>query len=460
MDELDLAGEAANEERPIPTFARGDHAELADKLLDTIDESRANVTGANGSLWRYTRTTGTWTRFDRDEQRRIVKRFAGALKGEEGTLKVTGSAAEGAIMFAYAEVSRPGYFDGPTPGVAFADVFAAVEDGRIIARKHAPEHRARFRHTFAYEPKASPVALLELLESVFADASEEDRAARIAFLQEHAGACLVGIAPAYQKCALLLGAGGNGKSTVEEAVYRAAMPDGTCASLPPQFWGERFQLSRLMGAMANVVDEIPEAEIMKTGVFKAAVDGSPVHIEQKNRDPFEVRLRCGHVFAANALPATKDLSDGFFRRFVVIRFDRRFDNTAGCDPHRAAKVISTCRPGVVTWALEGAARLQRQRGYTIPASAIDTGEDWRRTSDSVAIFLDEQTRGTRVDENELGTVSSFLFARYKGWASTNGFHVVSVKTFAHRMEALGKAQVRRSDFRRYPVVLLSEEVTQ
>ncbi|HEX4335576.1 MAG TPA: phage/plasmid primase, P4 family [Polyangiaceae bacterium] len=441
-----------------PRFDRGDHAEIADALLDSIEGCRERLAGVNGSLWRYEGELGTWAERGRDDLRRIVKRFGGAPKGEKGTLRITSGAAEGAIVFAYAEVARPGFFDDAVAGVAMGRRFIAIEGGEVVVKKHAPEHRARHRHAFDYDPEASTAELLELLESVFADAAEEDRAARIAFLQEHVGACLVGIAPTFQKCALLLGAGGNGKSTVEEALYRGALPDGTSASLAPQLWAERFQLARLVGATANVVDEIPDGEIMKTGVFKAALDGSPVHVEQKNRDPFEARLRCGHVFAANALPATKDLSDGFFRRFVVVRFDRRFDNTAGCDPHKAARIVARCRPGIVAFALEGAARLQRQGGYTLPPSSVETSNEWRRSSDSVALFIDERTRPSAPDE--LGEQSSHLYSTYKAWAVANGFAVVSVKTFAHRLEALGKAMIRRNDARRYPVVLRTSDSYQ
>jgi putative DNA primase/helicase len=441
-----------------PTFIRGDHAEIADALLESIEGCRARLVGANGALWRYEGELGTWAERGRDDLRRIVKRFAGAPKGEKGTLKITSGAAEGAIVFAYAEVSRPGFFDEAAAGVAMGRKFVSIEGGQVVVKKHAPEHRARHRHAFDYDPKASTAELRELLESVFADAAEEDRAARIAFLQEHVGGSLVGIAPTYQKCALLLGAGGNGKSTVEEALYRGALPEGTTASLAPQLWAERFQLARLVGATANVVDEIPDGEILKTGIFKSAVDGSPVHLEWKNRDPFEARLRCGHVFAANALPATKDLSDGFFRRFVVVRFDRRFDNVAGCDPHLASRIVARCRPGIVAFALEGAARLQRQGGYTIPPSSLETSTEWRRSSDSVALFVDERTRSP--SPGELGEEAAHLYSQYRAWALSNGFQVVSSKTLSHRLETLGLKLPRRREGNRYHVVLLDADSRQ
>jgi P4 family phage/plasmid primase-like protien len=429
----DITNGARKPARMPTSFARGDHAELADKLLVARSPIRDHIVGARNALYTYSPGTGLWTPCDRDDIRRTIKSFSGSPKGKNGTLNVTLAAAEGAFWFAYAEAAKPGFFEGATPGVAFVNGFASVESGRIVLRDHSPKHAATHGHPFAYDPRARCDELLTFLEVVFGDASEDDRAARIAFLQEHAGACLTGMAPKYQRCALLKGTGGNGKSKTEEIVYRGALPDGTVASLPPQLWAERFRLHRLIGCLANVCDEIPESEIVGSSVFKSAVSGEPVPVEEKHKPPFDAQLTCGHVFSCNALPATNDLTDGFFRRFVIIEFGRRFDNAAECDPDIATKVITACRPGIVAWALEGAARLQQQGRYTIPPSAEHAGEDWRRSADSVAMFVDECC--TRIESTEDGTQARQLYRSYRSWAVDSGLRPVSSRSFKTRMEA-------------------------
>lgn len=431
-------------------FLRGDHAELADRLLEQLGK-RSHVVGAEGDLWAF--KGASWQRHDRDELRRIVKGFAGSKSkaSRSGRLSVSSGAADGAATLAYAEAARASYFDETPPGASFANGFVDVEDGKPRLRPHHPNQRARHAHAFDFDPTATAEPMHEFIDEVFGDCSEEERAARSMFIQEHVGACLLGVATRFQKCVLCTGAGGNGKSTANEIFYRGALPDGTTVSLPPQFWIERFQISRLLGAYANVVDELPESELMKTGAFKSVVAGEPVHVERKHRDAFEARIRAGHVFAANVLPATRDLTDGFFRRFVVIKFGRRFDNTASCRVNRAAEIVAACRPGIATWAVDGGARLIRQGHYTIPPSAAEATAEWKGSCDSVSQFFTEQTRPLR--DGETGTLARPLFAAYKDWAADNGFSRVSSRTFAQRAESLGKGSIRHSSGKRYPVEL-------
>jgi putative DNA primase/helicase len=454
--EIDAAEDdqdAANEDDE-DGFVRGDEAELADRLLELLG-ARPNLVADLGRMWRFSEKL--WRPLDRDELRRETKRFAGARFGKaKGGLRLTARMVDGAIQLAHAEVARRGFFSEATPGVSFNNGFVAIEGDAIVLRESSPEYGARHCHPFDYDPNARAELLQEFLDDVFADCAEDERATRIMFLQEHAGACLVGIAPRYQRCAILLGPGGNAKSTTADVIYRGALPTGAVVSLPPQLWGERFQMWRLLDALGNVVDEIPETEIIKTGVFKAVISGEPVHVEQKHRDPFEARMRAGHVFCANALPPTRDLTDGFFRRFVIIGFARTFHDAPNCRRDIAARIRTECTPGIVTWALEGAARLLRQGDYTVPRSSAEAVAEWRRASDSVAMFIRARTEPIQGPWDR-GTKAKVLYRAYGTWATDNRHTPVSSKTFATRMEASGQGSRHMSDAWYYPVRLRAEE---
>lgn len=439
-------------------FERGDHAEIADVLLRRLSPDRALVKYADGTIFVYDPSSGLWRERTREALRAFVKSFAGAPKmGTDKGLNVTLSAADGAIAFASADVADPEYFTTPTPGIAFVNGFVRLDGGKIVVSDHAPDHRARAGFPFAYAPNAPHPLLDGFLESIFADASEDDRAARMAMLAEFIGACLTGIAPTYQKALALFGPGGNGKSEVQR-LARAAMPEGTVVSLPPQQWGERFQLANLVGKLANLCDEIPEREIVGGDTFKSVVSGEPVHAERKNRDPFNFTPRAGHIFAANALPGTADHSEGFWRRLLVLTFGRRFDNAAERRPEAAKAIVEQERAALVAWAIEGAARLQRQGGYTIPESATAALETWRTASDSVASFCDEKTKPVdrTVNVYAPGTKASALYAAYRTWTDANGLRPVSSREFSRRMADRGKHVVKLASGNFYPVELGQE----
>lgn len=432
------------------SFVRGDQAEIADVLLSTLEPTRSHIVATDGDIYRYEGDTGLWQPVTRPTLRRTVKGFAGAPKGDNGTLKINAASADGAITLAMSEVDSLGYFEGARWGVSFSNGFVTVEtDGTITMHDHAPEHRCRRGHAFDYDPQSPRLELDAFLEELFGDTNEDDRAARSVLIQEFAGACLLGLAPAYQQCLMLIGTGGNGKSELLK-VLRAALPDETVVSLAPQLWGERFQVARLIGATANFVDELPEQDMISTGTFKSVVTGEPVHVERKHQDSWQSRFRAGHIFACNAFPVTADLTDGFFRRFALCNLSVRFDTMPGRRLEAGQTAAETCRPGIAAWAIEGASRLRKQGKYTVPPSSTETLNAWRIDADSVAAFIDATCAqgGT--------TRAKPLYDGYKDWIRDNGMRAVSSKTFATRMGNLKFWPTRQAGGIYYPVAYRGE----
>jgi P4 family phage/plasmid primase-like protien len=425
-------------------FDRGDHAELADALLETLSKDRSRLVCADGSIHLYEPSLGIWRPVSIETARQIVKRFAGCRRGEKGILGVSRGSADGAYYFATAEITRAGFFDGAPTGCAFTNGFVRIVDGKIELLPHSPTHRCRHGHAFDYDANAPHVELDKLLSETFGDVGPCERQARIWLLQEFTGACLVGLAPTYQLCLVLLGAGGNGKSQIL-IIIRSALPDGTVVSLPPQLWSERFQVCHLLGATANLCDELPEREFIESGAFKAIITGEHVHVERKYLDPFDARIPAGHGFAANALPGTHDLSEAFFRRFAVLQFTRRFDGTKDCRPNAGQAVVDACRPGIAAWALEGAARLQRQGKYTMPATSTVAVQRWRQEADSVATYIaDGFTRLPVNADARTGVRASTLYGDYRAWCEQNGHRAVNATNFGKRMAALGLPSIHVS----------------
>ena len=162
---------------------------------------------------------------------------------------------------------------------------------------------------------------------------------------------------------MLYGTGNNGKSELLR-LLRALFPPSTVASLPPQEWGERFKVARLVGVLANFVHEIPERDIASGEVFKGVITGDPVSAERKNRDPFEYHPVAGHIFSANSLPGTVDQSEGYWRRFALCPFTRDFATATTRKIDAAQDVLNHELAGLAAWALRGAPPDFRTRAPT------------------------------------------------------------------------------------------------
>lgn len=438
-----------------PKFDRGDHAEMADKLSVVLAPDKSLLVHDEGLQYFYDQKTGVWESVPDETLRAIVKGFGGCEKrSKDGTvaLHVNHNAAQGAVRFLADETYEKDFFDDAEKGASFKNGFFVCRNGVLEKEPNAPSNRARFAFPFDYDPEAKHPMLDSFFEEVFANCTEEERADRIALLQEAAGAALFGMATTYQKAVLMFGRGGSGKSQFAEIMF-AVLPKAMCSALPPHKWGERFAVSSLVGIALNIVAELPEKELLTTEVFKAVITGDYIDAEKKFLPSFRFKSRALHIFMANTLPITKDFTDAFFRRFVICPYERDMIAAACHVEDIGKKIAATERQAIVSWTVEGALRLQRQKGYTTPKVGTEVLSGWRTSSDNVALFVEDACDVVESDDARDGTKGSVLYGRYKEWTKINGYEALGNKNFSSRMEML-KLKVRKAnDGNYYPVSL-------
>lgn len=416
------------------TLSRGDSVELASLILREMrGRSSVPLVYDRQEFWYYNQHTGIWSIIEREIFSRRIALYAGTLINDS-PLHLSTDAINQAIRLASDFVSKKEYFNTAPTGILFKNGFVVVKDGVAKLLPHSPEHRAIYRFEFDYDPSYKPAAWLEFLDQVFTLPSEEtlppkekpiaakDREDRIAFLQEHAGASLMGEATKYGVCAVLYGeTASNGKSVYLD-VIKAIFPTGSVISLSLHDWTNRFFLAELAGARLNVVDELPAKEISESESFKSIVTGGHIMVARKNQRPFNLAPNAGHIFACNTLPGTKDQTDGFWRRFTVVMFSRKFDEKDR-ELGLAQRLIQTDLAGIAVWAIQGLARLQKNRKYTIPASSAAIKEEWQFESDQVKQWIEECTIK---DENAVLEGSNFAGRMTPGDAYTSYAYWVKV----------------------------------
>jgi P4 family phage/plasmid primase-like protien len=417
------------------TFARGDEVELAEQLVNQICAD-GPVTSDEGEVWRY-RAQGTWEAIPRAELKTIVANYAGSpiLAPKPKLLNLSNRAIDGTIKISYAmlEVSPDHLrFKDGIPGIGFGNGYLRTEGGVLKGAAHSPFHMARHAFGFNYEAAATHPRLDQFFAEVFADAQPWDAVERVRLLQEFVGACLIGQATTLQRTLLLYGSGSNGKSAFLDIIGSVFPPGSTCA-LAPQDWGSRFRTAGLVGKLANIVNEVPENEIVANALFKSVISGEPIQAENKGLTPFTFRPVAGHMFAANSLPATSDQSFGFWRRFLVVPFTRDMSQVPTRRPNIAKEIVDAELPGIVAWAVEGAARVIAQGAYSHCQASDDAIDRWRMEVDPVLHFVKEEC----VANPTAQTSAKVLYDRFKVWAVDNGFRPPSSTKFGRRLKLLG-----------------------
>jgi putative DNA primase/helicase len=168
--------------------------------------------------------------------------------------------------------------------------------------------------------------------------------------------------------------------------------------------------------------------------------GETFTASQKYAPEHTIRPVAGHLFLANKLPGTRDAGHAFFRRWSILQFNRKFEEHEK-DKALAEHIIQTELAVVADWALQGLERLLTQRSYTIIPSGERAKEDWKKTSNNVALFVDEVCEP--ISDDASWTRFDELFQGYCEWCRKTGHKAVSNNVFGERLKALGHGSRQR-----------------
>jgi len=89
---------------------------------------------------------------------------------------------------------------------------------------------------------------------------------------------------------------------------------------------DKFASSNLYGKLVNSFADLSNAALKETGLFKALCGEDRISGQRKFRDSFNFENYAKLIFSTNEMPKTRDKSDAFFIRWLIINFPNRFDD--------------------------------------------------------------------------------------------------------------------------------------
>jgi phage/plasmid-associated DNA primase len=177
----------------------------------------------------------------------------------------------------------------------------------------------------------------------------------------------------------------------------------------------------LAGKLLNASDELSSSKAIASETFKAVVTGEPVHGREVYKFRIEFRPVAQHLFATNILPVFAGGMDrGVRRRLVVVPFNRvvppeeRIEGIGRRIAQEEADLL-------LAWAVDGAARLIRQRDFSIPATCADALIDWIHEADPVPAWLNERVEVRPVIDRQPIVRSAYAYEQFESWAMAEGF---------------------------------------
>ena len=214
--------------------------------------------------------------------------------------------------------------EAPKPYIALQNGYIVLDEfnpitGEFPLHKHSKDVIFTQISPVDYNPKADTEPAKRLLMT-YANGRED----LFQLLCEMIGFCFLRGAIDFQpKCFIITGCMNNGKTTLLNIIVKL-LGRKNVSSVPPQKFEERFALANLDYKLANIVNDLNEDSIEKSGIFKEVVDGTPQYVENKGENPYFMTSYATNIFACNNIPRIKDDSLATKKRLFIIPFDREF----------------------------------------------------------------------------------------------------------------------------------------
>jgi len=398
-----------------------DHTELAVYVGE-----RGKFISNRGDFWAYSEDAGIWQLVPTEMVHRRIQEVCRQFGIAANSSRITGTE-----KMAHGVHYRDVAWDATDPRAV------AVRNGVLIYRNHewklTPYRAQDYRRVslpITYDPNAKCPRFTKFVQEAFAGA--EDAKERTLALVEMMALSLTA-STEFEKAALLIGSGANGKSVTLRLL--ADMVGQYASGINPAEFDNRFQRASLDAKLANIVTELPEGTTLPDGAIKAIISGEACTVEHKHRDPFVMTPICKIWIGSNHMPGTRDFSPALFRRFTVLGFPNVFPEESR--DIRLSEKLRAEIPGILNILLVALGHAFDRGHLTSPPSSVEAVDRWKRDADQVLTFLEEEM----IREPGAKIASGEAYRLYQAWASEAGIQrPVSRNSFTRRTKALGWAE--------------------
>jgi putative DNA primase/helicase len=318
--------------------------------------------------------------------------------------------------------------------------------------EHNPLNYHLVGFDYDFDAAAACPTWLRALNDFFAE--DDDCQQKIEFLRQWFG-LLVTPRTEFHKMLMLYGSGSNGKSVVNSAA-RMMLGDKSVCSIPLEQLGARFMGAGHQNKLANILDEMPTNGLMSESELKRIVSSDVVTVERKGVDPFSFKPTARIMVATNSLPQSKDSSFGLDRRLIILTFNHRFTDEQ-IDRNLTNKLYAE-RAGIMQWALQGLAQLDRQGEFTIVPSSVVAVQKFSEQRSSAAQFVRDCVRkSVKVGKRPNLVRARKLYSLYGDYCQHNRLSPFSRNKFGEKLKELEIQQCRSNGDRFYEVDVVELE---
>lgn len=255
-------------------------------------------------------------------------------------------------------------------------------------------------------------------------------------LYEIAAFCLLPDYPLH-RIICFIGTGCNGKGSFIRLLERFVGRGNYTSSDIHTLANRVFESAKLYRKLLCTIGEIDKAIFRKTSLLKRLTGQDTIGFEIKRKTPFDGNNYAKIVIATNTLPETVDKSDGFYRRWLIVDFPNKFEETRDVvETIPEVEFENLARKSV------GALRALLERGrFTNEGSIEQRRQKYEKRSNMLDAFIAEYTN----KDTDHALVYSDLYERFIDYLKSQGLRQQSKVEFSKALAERGY-EVRKMRF--------------
>jgi putative DNA primase/helicase len=297
-----------------------------------------------------------------------------------------------------------------------------ISEGTQKLRSFQKEDFLTYQLPFSYDEDAKPVQFLEFLNEVLPEKELQD------ILAEYIGSIFIrNEVLKFEKALFLYGTGSNGKSVVFDIISALLGRQNFSSYSLESITKDKDSRAMIADKLLNYSSEM--STNLESDIFKKLVSREPIDARLLYKSSFIMEDYARLMFNCNELPNDIEHTNAFFRRFLIIPFrvTIKEDNQ---DLQLSQKILKTELPGVFNWMLDGMSRLFDNKSFTSSSLVENEVTKFRRESDSVLCFIDENNYVKSVKDH---TRLQVIYEEYKMYCIQNGNKPCANKKFSARL---------------------------
>lgn len=309
-----------------------------------------------------------------------------------------------------------------------------IDKGKTSIKSFDHKDFLTYQLNFSFDKNAKAPEWQKFLDYVLPDISCQNILAEyIGYVFIRHGAKLL----KEEKLLILYGTGSNGKGVIFEIMQHIFGSDNISYHTLQELTDQSGYYRSMIGdKLLNYGSDINSK--LDHGIFKKLSSGEPINARLPHGSPMEFKQYAKLMFNCNVLPKDTEQTNGYFRRFLILPFERTITDKEK-DTNLAENIAKKELPGIFNWVLEGLDRLLENNKFTYCEPAENALKSYKLDSDNVLQFLTDNDYNYKSNHY---TPLADLYQSYKNHCLDSGCNSLNKRNFANRLLSIGSKRKR------------------